>query len=81
MLDQTTRATILRLGLRLVLGRLRPGVDYEVICASDVTIETLRHRRLRGAVDGELERLKSPLRFRVAPKDLRVLAPTEPKPA
>ena len=71
------RTTIPRLGLRTLLRRLRPEVDYEVICSSDVTIETLRHHRFRAAVDGELERLQSPLRFRVGPKALPVLAPRE----
>ena len=69
------RATILRLGLRALLRRLRPGVDYEVICVSDVTIETLRHRRFRAAVDGELERLNSPLRFQIGEQALCVLCP------
>ena len=77
----TGRATILRLGLRTLLGRLRPEIDYEVICSSDVTIETLGCRELRAAVDGELERLKSPLRFRIAPEELCVLAPREPASA
>ncbi len=72
------RATILRLGLRVAMRTLRPGIDYEVICASDVIIESLRHRRFRAAVDGELERRQSPLRFRVAPKELFVMAPKEP---
>ena len=54
------RATILELGLRTLLRCLRPAVDYEVICTSDVTIETLRRHSLRAAVDGELERLNSP---------------------
>ncbi|MDQ3117490.1 MAG: hypothetical protein M3Q86_12930 [Verrucomicrobiota bacterium] len=71
------RATILRLGLRALFRCLRPGVDYDVICASDVTIETLRKPRLRAAVDGELERLESPMRFQVAPRRLCVLAPRE----
>lgn len=70
-------ATVLRLGLRTLLRRLRPQVDYEVICTSDVTIETLRRRRIRGAVDGDLDRLESPLRFRVGDKALCVLRPKE----
>ena len=70
------RATILRLGLRTLLRRLRSGHDYEVVCTSDVKIET-RHRYLRAAVDGELEKMKSPMRFRVAPKPLCVLVPRE----
>jgi diacylglycerol kinase family enzyme len=71
------RATIFRLGLRAGLRQLRPGTDYEVICASDVTIETLRHRHVRAVIDGELERLESPLRFRISPRELCVLAPRE----
>jgi diacylglycerol kinase family enzyme len=68
-------ATIFRLGLRTLFRRLRPGIDYEVFCSSDVTIETLRRRRLRAAVDGELEELESPLRFRLSQAELCVLAP------
>ncbi|MGI8955342.1 MAG: hypothetical protein ACR2II_00290 [Chthoniobacterales bacterium] len=71
------RATIFRLGMRALFRCLRPGIDYEVICTSDVTIETLQRRRLRAAVDGELETLKSPMRFQVAPQPLCVLAPRE----
>ncbi|CAN5608873.1 diacylglycerol kinase family protein [soil metagenome] len=71
------RATTVRLGLRAILRCLRPEIDYEVICTSDVTIDTLGHRRFRAAVDGELERLKSPLRFRVAPERLCVLVPRQ----
>jgi len=73
------RTTIFRLALRVVMRRLRVGIDYEAICASDVTIETLRHRHLRAALDGELERTKSPLRFRIAPRELRVLTPEKAK--
>ena len=69
------RLTIFRLGLRTLLRQLRPGVDYDVICTSEVIIETLRRRRFRAAVDGELERLESPLRFRVGDRALCVLRP------
>ena len=71
------RLTIPRLGLRALLRRLRPGIDYEVICTSDVTIETLRHRRFRATVDGDLERLISPLRFSIGETALCVLGPRE----
>ena len=73
------RLTIVRHGWRTLLKRLRPGIDYEVICTSEVTIETLQRRRFRAAVDGDLERLESPLRFRVAPEALCVLAPRDPE--
>jgi diacylglycerol kinase family enzyme len=59
------------------MRRLRVGTDYEAICASDVTIERLRRRRFRVAIDGELERRESPLRFRINPKRLLVVAPQE----
>jgi len=72
---RANRSKMFRLGLRVLVRKLRPGIDYEVICASDVTIETLRRRRLRAALDGELERVQSPMRICVAPKELRVLAP------
>ena len=75
------RTTIFRLGLRALLRCLRPGVDYEVVCASDVTIETLRGRHVRAAVDGELKKLGSPMRFRVAPQPLSVLVPRETRHA
>jgi diacylglycerol kinase family enzyme len=71
------RLTIPRLGLRVLLRRLRAGVDYDVICTSDVTIETLRRRQVRAAVDGDLERLESPLRFCVGEDELCVIAPGE----
>ena len=71
------RLTIFRLGLRTLMRRLRVGTDYEVICASDVTIERLRRRRFRVAIDGELERRESPLRFRINSKRLLVVAPWE----
>ncbi|HEY4285060.1 MAG TPA: diacylglycerol kinase family protein [Chthoniobacterales bacterium] len=75
----TGRATVLRLGMRTLFRRLRSGYDYEVVCTSEVKIET-RRRYLRAAVDGELEKMKSPLRFRVAPRPLCVLAPRAKAP-
>jgi diacylglycerol kinase family enzyme len=71
------RLTVFRLGIRTLMRQLRVGADYEVICASDVTIERLRRSRFRVAIDGELERRESPLRFRVNPKRLSVMAPRE----
>lgn len=69
------RLTIFRLGFRALFRSLRLGTDYDVLCASDVMIETLRRRRLKVTVDGELERRTSPLHVRVNPKPLLVMAP------
>jgi len=71
------RKTIVHLGLRALLRHLRPGQDYEIVCASEVTVETLRRREFRATVDGELVKIKSPMRFRIMPKQLRVLAPPQ----
>jgi diacylglycerol kinase family enzyme len=70
-------STIFRLGLRTLLRKLRMQTDYEVFCVRDVTIDAIRHRHLRAAVDGELETLRSPMRFRIAERELSVLAPQE----
>jgi len=71
------RYTIFRLGLRTMLRQLRMQTDYEMFCARDVTIDAVRRKHLQAAVDGELERLQSPMRFRIAPRELVVLAPQE----
>ncbi|HJZ82509.1 MAG TPA: hypothetical protein VKD91_19250, partial [Pyrinomonadaceae bacterium] len=65
-----------RLALRTLLRRLRAGIDYEVICVSDLTIETLR-RRLRATLDGEIEPIDSPMRVRLNPIQLLVRAPKQ----
>lgn len=70
------RWTLFRLGLRTLLRRLRVGVDYEVICVSDLTIETLR-RRLRATLDGEIETIDSPMRVQMNPAQLLVRAPKQ----
>ena len=68
------RLTLFRLGLRTLLRRLRAGIDYEVICVSDVTIERLKRRRFRATIDGELEPIESPMRVRMNPRRLSVMA-------
>jgi len=73
----TGRTIIFRLGSRALFRCLRPGLDYEVICASELTIETLRRRQVRAVVDGELEKLESPMRFRIGSRPLYVLTPRE----
>jgi diacylglycerol kinase family enzyme len=68
---------ILRLGLRAVAGRLRQDRDFEAITVPEVEVSMPR-RTARVALDGELFRMESPIRFRVLPRALRVLAP-EPR--
>jgi diacylglycerol kinase family enzyme len=60
--------------VKAALGRLQPARDFELISTAAIEINS-RSRRLRVAVDGELERMKPPLRYRIRPHALRVLVP------
>lgn len=65
---------IARLALRALLGRLRQDKEFEALAVPQVEVGT--HRRiLRVALDGEVFRTESPLRYRSRPRALRVLAP------
>jgi diacylglycerol kinase family enzyme len=65
---------IVRLVLRAFLGRLRQDRDFEAIAVPQVEV-ALPRLAARVALDGELFRMPSPIRFRVLPRALRVLAP------
>lgn len=67
----------LRFALRaVVLGLGRAG-EYDVVRARELEIRPHAHR-LWVAHDGEVERLRGPLRYRLLPGALRVLAAGEP---
>jgi diacylglycerol kinase family enzyme len=68
----------LRLVAKMLAGRWRddPAVDIESVHA--VTLDA-RRRALRVMIDGELELLTPPLRFRIRPGALAVLAPAVAK--
>ena len=68
----TTRAGLVWLGVRALLGRLRPG-DVDAVVFTEAVIES-RRRHLRVNLDGELAMLTPPLAYRVRPGALRVLA-------
>jgi len=60
--------------LRLALGRADQARDFESSIAKALEIGS-RHRRLTIALDGEILRLRTPLRYRSRPGALRVLVP------
>src|SRR6266851_1986473 len=62
--------------LRAAFGRLDQARDFEQHRLESVTIHS-RHRRLTIALDGEILRLRTPLRYRIRPGALRVLVPQE----
>jgi diacylglycerol kinase family enzyme len=63
-------------GLAL-MGRLDRGRDFRLLRVPELLVET-RRRRVRLALDGEPVALEPPLRYRIRPHALRVLAPPAP---
>ena len=71
---------IVRLALRALVGRLRQDRDFEALAVPEVEVVTAHRRFVRVALDGELHRLESPVRYRIRPRALRVLVPAAPSP-
>ncbi|HEX3501371.1 MAG TPA: diacylglycerol kinase family protein [Stellaceae bacterium] len=70
------RLGVLGLLLRAAFGRLDQAGDFEQHRVKTVTVRS-RHRHLTVALDGEICRLHTPLRYRIRPAALRVLVPPE----
>ena len=69
------RASLVRLSLAALVGRLRQERDFEAFTETEFVIET-RHKRILVAADGEVQRMETPLRYRIRPRSLRVIVPT-----
>ncbi|MFN3613383.1 MAG: diacylglycerol/lipid kinase family protein [Rubrimonas sp.] len=72
-----SRAQLSRIAVDLAMGRARQFRDFELIACDALTVAPDRPR-LTLARDGERERLSAPLRFRLLPDALRVIAPEQP---
>ena len=72
--NRTGRFGLLRMALRALLGRLEQARDFDALASPAVEVAT-RKKTLRIALDGEVTRLRPPLRFRSRAGALRVLAP------
>jgi diacylglycerol kinase family enzyme len=70
-----SRLGFLALAVRALSGRLDPEKDFVSAGLPYVEVATSWRRNLRVAFDGEVMRLSPPLRYRVRPRALRVLAP------
>ncbi len=70
----TGRLGLFRLAFHALFGRVEQAEDFDVFCVAEARIET-RKRRLLVALDGEVERLDTPLHYRIRPAALRVLVP------
>lgn len=74
------RGAVLALAARALVGRLEGSEDLQQATAQEVAIHALRRpgRRMRVGVDGEVVRMRMPLRFRIRPRDLLVMRPRGP---
>jgi diacylglycerol kinase family enzyme len=72
-----SRLGFLALAFRALLGRLDAEKDFESVGLPRLEVATSWRRSLQVALDGEVTRLPTPLRYRVRPRALRVLAPPE----
>ena len=72
--QRTGRLGLFRLAFHALFGRVDQAKDFDVFCVTEARIET-RKRRLLVALDGEIQRMETPLEYRIRPGALRVLVP------
>jgi diacylglycerol kinase family enzyme len=77
--QRTGRFGLLRLALRALLHRLRQARDFDMVTARALVVRTPQ-RTVRVAVDGEVTRMETPLRYSVRPGALRVRVPARATP-
>ena len=70
----TGRFGLFRLAFHALFGRVDQAEDFDVFSVTEARIET-RKRRLLVALDGEVERMETPLHYRTRPGALQVLVP------
>jgi len=68
------RLALLRSAILVLRGQAELAPEIETTCIQSLTVHS-RRRRLRVAVDGEILRLKPPLRYRPRPQALMVRVP------
>jgi diacylglycerol kinase family enzyme len=70
------RFDIVALACRSLVGRLEQAKTFEMFTTSELDVETHRPS-IDLSTDGELTRLLFPLKYRIRPRALRVIAPAE----
>ena len=68
------RLRLLALALRALFGRLHQAADFEALTADAVEI-TAGRKLVHVAMDGEVALMEAPLRYRIRPRELRVIVP------
>ena len=70
----TGRFGLFRLAFHALFGRVDQAKDFDVFCVNEARVATGK-RRLLVACDGEVERMQTPLHYRIRPAALRVVVP------
>jgi diacylglycerol kinase family enzyme len=65
-----------RAGIRALFGKITGDPDVVRVKATKLTIDVRKRRRVPLSIDGEIEKLTTPLTFVIRPKALRVLVPS-----
>lgn len=74
LLKDEGRLGLIRIALHSLVFRPEEATSFEAHSATEIVVTT-RRRRVRVALDGEVYRLASPLRYSTIPGGLRVIAP------
>jgi diacylglycerol kinase family enzyme len=80
LLRDEGRTGLLRIALHSLAYSLEESASFEIDTATEVVVTT-RQRRIRVALDGEVYKLDTPLRYTSMPASLRVIAPRTQGPA
>jgi diacylglycerol kinase family enzyme len=72
---RTGRLALLRLAIRALIGRISQEKDFIAVCSESVAIETPRPT-VTVALDGEIRPMQAPLHYRIRPRALRVIVPS-----
>ena len=76
VLPPVGRLGLFRLGWRMIRRKLTPAKDFQLLCSDEAHVHT-RRRSITVAYDGELERMNTPLTFRLKPDAIRVMVPRQ----
>lgn len=71
---EKSRSALMAASLRLALGKVARGEDFDLVISDEMLIETRRRRKLL-ALDGEKARMSAPFRLNMHPGALKVIAP------
>jgi diacylglycerol kinase family enzyme len=77
LVREASRLALLRSAFSLLLGRLHLAPEIEASRVESLTVNPRRRRlrRFRVAIDGEVIKLRPPLRYRIRPQSLNVCVP------